>query len=327
MLLPKKSGWGGPTLLDVQHRLGIVGHADLLQDSVRRAAKYAATRRPVLISGETGVGKESLAMLIHHLSPLQKEMYVCVNCATLTDELAMSHLFGHEKGSFTGAVERHDGIFSRADGGTIFLDEVAELSLKVQAMLLRVLQTGEFSRLGGTTVLTTKVRIIAATNRKLSRMVTAGTFREDLFYRLSVLRVSLPPLRDRLTDLRELVAHRVDVLNAEEGLSRSYPEAKALQALMAYRFPGNIRGLFSLVDRVYFDGHDGPLCFTEELSLLAENRLDGVPSLKLVDVEREHIRRVLALCGGKVGGPGGAAELLGMPRTTLLSLMGRLGLR
>jgi len=317
----------GPSLYDICDELGIVGSSRTLIDTLTLADSYAKNSRPLLIRGETGVGKESLAHLVHRLSRLREAPFERVNCGTITDELALSGLFGHVKGAFTGAVSDYDGIFARAEGGTVFLDEVGELPIRVQAMLLRVLQDGEYMKLGGSKLLKSNVRIIAATNRDLKSMVADGTFREDLFHRLDFLRLSLPSLRDRTGDVTILVKHRLSYLNKTEFLEREMPTDEGMRMLESYHFPGNIRELFGLLERAYFDGSVGPVQVTQELLSISDGK--GPQEIKLLSFaenERRHLLRVLTHCKWKIGGKGGAAEILGLPRTTLISKMERLGL-
>lgn len=307
--------------------LGIVGASCALVDTLTRAANYASTDRPVLICGETGVGKESLAELTHRLSPRSGMAFERVNCGTVTDELAMSQLFGHKRGAFTGAVNDHDGLFARANGSIVFLDEVGELPLRVKTMLLRVLQNGTYKRLGDTRVRTTDVRIIAATNRDLRQMIADKTFREDLFHRLNVLRLMLPPLRERSGDLGLLLRHRLAELNRVEGLNRELPPVEEMEALRNYAFPGNVRELYGLLDRAYFDGQAGPLRLADELlELTALQPVADGAFLTLTEYERRYLIRVLIHCNWKVGGKGGAAALLGVNRSTLVGKLKRLGL-
>ena len=315
------------SLYAVCDELGIVGSSRTLVETLSLAQAYARNTRPILIKGETGVGKESLAHLVHRLSRLRDAPFERVNCGTITDELAISNLFGHVRGSFTGATHDHDGLFARAEGGTIFLDEVGELPLRVQAMLLRVLQNGEYTRLGDTKIRQSNARIIAATNRDLNVMIAAGTFRDDLYHRISSLRLALPPLRDRVGDVGILVRHRLNFLNRTEFLDRELPSPGDMRLLESYYYPGNIRELFGLLERAYFDGQTGPLDVSQELLDISDGR--GPVSNALLshqENERRHILRVLTHCKWKIGGKGGAAEVLELPRTTLLSKMGRLGI-
>ena len=308
--------------------LGIVGSSRELTEVLHRALHFAATDRPLLILGETGVGKESLARLVHRLSKRRNKPFEIINCGAINDDLAGSQLFGHVRGAFTGASSDRAGLLARAEGGTVFLDEVGELSPRVQIALLRVLQNKEYSPVGSEEVKTTNVRIVAATNRNLPEMIAQKQFRRDLYHRINVLALHLPPLRKRVGDLPQLLRYRLDELNATEGLNRTLPKGDCLIRLEAYPFPGNIRELFAVIDRACFNGFDGPLAF--RLGELPEDCLPVATEddelLTMEELQRRHIRRVLRACGGKVSGAGGVAEVLGMKRGTLLGLMGRLGL-
>ncbi|MEM9526011.1 MAG: sigma 54-interacting transcriptional regulator, partial [Bacteroidota bacterium] len=306
--------------------LNIIGSSRQLLTLLSKANRYAKNDRPVLITGESGVGKESLARFVHATSGRKNKEIFTINCATLTEDVIISRLFGHVKGAFTGAYRDREGIFKSADGGTLFLDEVGELSLEVQAMLLRVIQEGQYSRMGENKMWKTNVRIIAATNRDITEMVVDKKFRQDLMFRLNVLLIKVPPLRNRRSDLPLLVKYKLAELNREYGFARLMPDKQGMKVLREYRFPGNIRELFNIIERAYFSGEEDQLSFTPEMFLPVRNTIWDSNDLTLETMERKHILTVLEKCNGKVSGPGGAAKMLGLNRTTLLSRMDKLGL-
>ncbi|OWK43587.1 sigma 54-interacting transcriptional regulator [Fimbriiglobus ruber] len=303
----------------------IVGASPGLGEVLKQVEVVAPVDTAVLILGETGTGKELVARAIHRLSKRAGRTFVKLNCAAIPTGLLESELFGHEKGAFTGAVARKVGRFELADGGTLFLDEVGDVQPDLQPKLLRVLQEQEFERLGGTRTLRTDVRVIAATNRDLGKMVASGQFRADLFYRLNVFPVRLPALRERLEDIPLLV--RYFVAESARKLNRpvrTIPDA-AIEKMVKYPWPGNVRELQNFIERCVL------LSPGTELRVPA-NELPDIPPpatsggvQTLVEAEREHIRAALAAAKGKVGGPGGAAARLGMKRTTLQSKMKKLG--
>jgi formate hydrogenlyase transcriptional activator len=307
----------------------IVGEGPALREVLRQVAIVAATNSAVLITGETGTGKELIARAIHRLSPRSNRTFVKLNCAAIPTGLLESELFGHEKGAFTGAVERHVGRFELADRGTLFLDEVGDIPRELQPKLLRVLQEQEFERLGSGKTLTVDVRLVAATHRNLARMVAEGQFRDDLFYRLHVFPIHLPPLRERREDIPVLVRHFARTFARRLGKVIDTIPAESMAALQRYDWPGNIRELEHLVERavILSPGHElrVPLgALTSPPSIGVSPR--GAPGT-LADAERELIRRALVECRGVLGGPRGAAARLGLKRTTLLSRMKKLGLQ
>jgi transcriptional regulator with GAF, ATPase, and Fis domain len=239
----------------------IVGSSSALQKVLSLVSKVAPTEATVLVTGETGTGKELVARAIHRRSYRSSRAFVCVNCAAVPHDLIASELFGHEKGSFTGALQRRLGRFELADGGTIFLDEVGELPLATQIALLRVLQEHEFERVGGTRSIRTNVRVVAATNRKLQLAIHAGTFRSDLFHRLNVFPISVPPLRERREDIPVLVAHFVDHCARKVGKRIQGITKESLDLLRSYPWPGNIRELQNVIERSVI------MCETENLSV------------------------------------------------------------
>ena len=306
--------------------LNIVGTSRRLLNTLERAERFAQNDRPVLIQGESGVGKESMAQYVHLNSARGEREMVSINCATLQENTIISKLFGHVKGAFTGAYKDTEGLFSQANDSTLFMDEVGELTPQVQAMLLRVLQLGEYNRMGDGKLFKTNARIIAATNRDLSAMVAAGDFREDLRYRLDVLKLELPPLRERRDDAPQLLRYKLNELNLKYGLSKEMPQDVHLQRLLRYPFPGNIRELFNLIERSYFST-DGPVLEFPETMFTGHvaQRYDTAP-LTYQENEKRHLLRVLEHCDWKISGPGGACEVLDLKRGTLMAKMRKLGL-
>ncbi|MCW5766363.1 MAG: sigma-54-dependent Fis family transcriptional regulator [Phycisphaeraceae bacterium] len=304
-----------------------------------QVARVAPTSTTVLIQGETGAGKELVARSIHHASPRRKKAFVAVNCAALPESLIESELFGHEKGAFTGADRRRIGKFELADGGTLFLDEIAELPMAAQAKLLRVLQDGTFERVGGAETITVDVRLIAATHRDLARQVERARFREDLFYRLSVFRIEVPPLRDRREDLRPLVEHLHD--RAARRMARPVLpiSESSMRRVLAYPWPGNVRELNNAVERATLLA-DGPeldielpespmtatVPATGRAGAAGQPTRDILLDLTLEQLQRLQITHALESCGYRVFGPGGAAERLDVNPNTLLSRMDKFGI-
>jgi transcriptional regulator with GAF, ATPase, and Fis domain len=301
----------------------IVGSSGALQKVLSLVSKVAPTDATVLVTGETGTGKELVARAIHRRSHRSSRAFVCVNCAAVPRDLIASELFGHEKGSFTGALQRRLGRFELAEGGTIFLDEVGELPLETQIALLRVLQEHEFERVGGTRSIRTNVRVIAATNRNLQVAIQAGTFRSDLFYRLNVFPIDMPPLRERREDIPVLVEYFVDHCARKVGKNIQGITKESLDLLRSYPWPGNIRELQNVIERSVI------MCETENFSLdktwLAQQPLATEPktaldlSEKLAVQEQEMIEAALRESAGRVFGPSGAATKLGIARSTLES--------
>ena len=300
----------------------IVGQSREIRRVLKQVETVAPTDSTVLILGETGTGKELLARAVHHLSPRRGKTFVRVNCASIPAGLLESELFGHEKGAFTGAIAQRIGRLELANQGTLFLDEVGDIPLDIQAKLLRALQEKEFERLGSSRTLTSDARIVAATNRDLKKMVKAGEFRRDLYYRLNVFPISVPPLRERREDIPLLVQYFLSkyAKRMKKNIENVPPET--MQALTSYSWPGNIRELEHLIERAVILSPAGTL---KVPPFEVEEPAEGSSSA-LEDVEREHILRVLRRAGGKIAGPGGAAEQLGMNRTTLNSRMQKLGI-
>jgi transcriptional regulator with GAF, ATPase, and Fis domain len=305
------------------HAVGeIVGQSAAMQKVLLQVEQVAPTGSTVLLLGETGTGKELLASALHARSPRRSRPMVALNCAALPAPLVESELFGREKGAYTGALTRQAGRFELADGSTLFLDEVGELPPETQPKLLRVLQEGRFERLGGLETRRVDVRLIAASNRDLERAVREGKFRADLYYRLNVFPIPLPPLRERREDVPLLVWALVKELAPAMGKTiESVPRA-VMEALQSYDWPGNVRELRNVIERALIVC-PGPVLHAEvppAASAMAED-------LTLAAVERRHIRLVLDRTGWRVSGRRGAAEILGLKPTTLESRMAKLGIR
>src|SRR6202047_2303639 len=314
----------------------IVGSSPSLRKVLKAVDKVAATDSTVLILGETGTGKELIARAIHKRSKRSTRAFIRVNCAAIPQALIASELFGHEKGAFTGAVERRVGRFETADGGTLFLDEIGELSPEVQIALLRVLQEREFERVGNSQPISINVRVLAATNRDLEAAVAAGTFRQDLFYRLNVFPIRVPSLRERKDDIPLLVEYLVERYAKRAGKKLSRIKKKRRGLVQAYDWPGNIRELQNVVERAVI------LCDGETFSVdetwlpRKSNQLSGrqVSSTgvladdkrEFAERERKAIAAALAECHGRVSGPHGAAAKLGIPHQTLASKIESLGI-
>jgi transcriptional regulator with GAF, ATPase, and Fis domain len=328
---------------------GIVGTSAALQAVLARARKVGPTESTVLVTGETGTGKELLARAIHNWSRRAEGPFVSVNCAAIPQTLIASELFGHERGAFTGALQRRRGRFELAAGGTLFLDEVGELPVETQVLLLRVLQERKFERVGGTTSLSADVRVVAATNRDLRQAIAEGSFRSDLYYRLAVFPLEMPPLREREGDLRPLVEYFVRRSARKIGKTIHVIDPGALARLEAYSWPGNVRELQNVIERSVV------VCESETFTvdpswLPSESAFDepkprcphageaespdpkspaepsSLQTSTLDDIVREAILRALNSRNWVIGGPKGAAALLGVKRTTLHSRMQKLGI-
>ncbi|MEP7256026.1 MAG: sigma 54-interacting transcriptional regulator [Ferruginibacter sp.] len=306
----------------------IISKSKIFHRLLQQIEQVASTDATVLITGESGTGKELLARAVHNISNRSKRPLIKINCANLPANLIESELFGHERGAFTGAMERKIGRFELADNGTIFLDEIGELPVELQAKLLRVLQEGEFERLGNPKTMKVNVRVIAATNRNLEEAITKKEFREDLFYRLNVFPVISPPLRDRKEDIPLLVKHFVNKYEGKMGKQISNIPAKVIDALMLYDWPGNIRELENLVERALILSPGNTLEYGNWIPSSKTIISNGKTVVqKLDDVEKDHIISVLNKTNWKVSGEKGAAKILGLNPTTLEARMKKMGIQ
>jgi transcriptional regulator with GAF, ATPase, and Fis domain len=298
----------------------VVGRSAAMRTVLERAVMVADTSTTVLLLGETGTGKEILAEAIHQRSPRAHRIFVKVNCAALPPTLIESELFGHEKGAFTGATAMKAGRFELADGGTLLLDEIGDLPLELQPKLLRVLQHGEFERVGGTRTYKVDARVIAATNRDLPRAIADGRFRDDLYFRLGVFPIRLPPLRERRDDIPLLVWAMIERVQPRLGRHIVRVPKTVMDRLVGYAWPGNVRELENVIERA--------LILSPGRALQVDDTLDAAPRRadRLDDVEREHIVDILKRCEWRVDGPGNAAATLGMNPSTLRSRMRKLGI-
>lgn len=315
--------------IKLNHDFGhIVFESKELAEVLQQVQQVATVDTTALIVGETGTGKELIARSIHNLSPRKEKPLVKVNCATLPRELIESELFGHEKGAFTGAFQQKIGLFELAQNGTIFLDEIGELPLSLQPKLLRVLQEGELKRLGGKKTIQLDVRIIAATNRNLQEAIRKRIFREDLFYRLNVFPIEVPPLRDRKDDIAPLVAFFIDKYSRKFNKKVASPIPSSVLALLEdYDWPGNVRELENMVERALILSHDGQLAFAPLLGVPDSVEIEDTTKLNsLKAVERKHILKVLHACNWKINGAQGAAKQLDLPPTTLRDKMRKLNI-
>jgi transcriptional regulator with GAF, ATPase, and Fis domain len=300
----------------------IVGASPFLRAVLARVARVAPTDSTVLITGETGTGKELIARAIHKRSQRSSRAFVSVNCAATPQTLIAAELFGHEKGAFTGALQRRLGRFELAEGGTIFLDEVGELPMETQIALLRVLQEREFERVGGTHPVRADVRVIAATNRDLEAAIAAGAFRKDLFYRLYVFPIEIPPLRERTEDIPTLIEHFIHRYARKAGKKITTIEKRTLDLLQTYGWPGNVRELQNVIERsvIFCDAE----VFAVDPSWLSFDSSSGgqdgqTTTRTSPSEEKAAIEAALAATGGRVSGPSGAAKQLGLPASTLES--------
>jgi formate hydrogenlyase transcriptional activator len=303
----------------------IVGNSPALRVVLDQAERVATTDATVLIQGETGTGKELIAHAIHNASPRSGQPLIKLNCAAIPFDLLESELFGHERGAFTGAIAQKIGRFELADKGTLFLDEIGDIPLALQPKLLRVLQEQEFERLGSGRTHRVDVRLVAATHQDLERMVKRGEFRSDLYYRLNVFPVTLPPLRDRCEDIAPLVEHYVELFCHRMGKSIDTIPEEFVEACKSYSWPGNIRELQNVIERAVILSNEGSLP-----NLLRPTRAPVLvafpPSTTLKESERILILGALEATGWLVGGPYGAAARLGMKRTTLIARMKKHGI-
>ena len=311
--------------LQLDEKFGeIVGHSDAIKYVLFKINQVAPTDSTVLITGETGTGKELAARAIHGASPRTDKPLIKLNCGALSPTLIESELFGHEKGAFTGAVGRKQGRFELANGGTIFLDEIGDLPLELQVKLLRVIQENEFERLGGSKTIKVDVRIIAATNRNLKLEVEQGTFREDLWYRLNVYPITMPPLRQRKEDIPVLVEHFVNTYAKKLGKTISSLSPRTLQGLQDHSWPGNVRELANVIERAVIHSQGSVLQVVDRFELVAN---EPPPTQTLEEVERDYIIRTLENTGWRIEGKYGAARILGLNPSTLRTRMLKLGIQ
>ncbi len=312
---------------------GIVGNSSALEMALAEVERVAPTDSTVLILGETGTGKELIARTIHNASRRRERPFVKLNCAAIPFDLLESELFGHEKGAFTGATSQKIGRFEMADTGTLFLDEIGDIPLALQPKLLRVLQEQEFERLGSGRTHRINVRLVAATHRDLPKMVKGNEFRGDLYYRLNVFPVVLPPLRERRGDVPQLVAHFVEIYARGMGKRISHIPKETLDAFTSYSWPGNVRELQNLVERAVIWSDDGvlpnplPAVLPNPLSARHKNRMTATHATgRFIDSQRALILEALQAANWVIGGPSGAAAHLGLKRTTFVAKMKKLGI-
>jgi formate hydrogenlyase transcriptional activator len=319
-----RSGYGDQ-VQDRRRFEQIIGKSPALEAVLEQVERVAPTGSTVLIEGETGTGKELIARAIHNLSSRCGRAFIKLNCAAIPLDLLESELFGHERGAFTGAIAQKVGRFELADKGTLFLDEVGDIPPALQPKLLRVLQEQEFERLGGTRTHQVDVRLVAATNRDLTEMVKRGEFRSDLYYRLNVFPLRLPPLRARREDIPALVTHFVDILGRRLGRQIKHIPPETMSALSSYHWPGNIRELQNLIERAVILSNYGVL--PNPLPAAGTQTVAVSPAATtLKDSERAVILHTLESTAWVIGGPNGAAAKLGLKRTTLICKMQKLGI-
>jgi len=310
--------------LEYNHE-NIIGNSNAINYVFYKVEQIAGTDTNVLVLGETGTGKELVARAIHGLSLRKDRTLVKMNCAALPSNLIESELFGHEKGAFTGAHSRRLGRFEIANGGTLFLDEIGELPLELQPKLLQVIENGEFERLGSSDTIKVDVRIIAATNRNLGEEVRKGSFRDDLWYRLNIFPITMPPLRDRIDDIPLLVDFYVKKISKRLGKTIAVIPASVMNALHNYHWPGNVRELENVLERAVINSSGPKLRLVDELKKSFKDLSTSQKTLEAV--ERDYIVRVLEQTHWKVGGKNGAAEILGLNRSTLRARMRKLNIR
>ncbi len=303
----------------------IIGHSQSLRKVLRQVEQVAPTESTVLITGETGTGKELVARAIHNLSRRKERALIKVNCAALSPGLIESELFGHEKGAFTGATSTRKGRFELADGGALFLDEVGDLHIENQVRLLRVLQEQEFERVGGTQTLKVNVRVMAATNRNLEELVRLGAFRNDLYYRLSIFPIHIPPLRERLEDVPLLIDYFVQKFSRRMGKKIREVSPAAVNSLVNYSWPGNARELANVLERAVILC-DSAILQREHIAIPESKIVSEIPFITLQDSQHSQILKALEKTRWILGGPNGAAKLLGLNRTTLIARMKKLGI-
>jgi len=302
----------------------IIGNSPALESVLEQVEQVAPTDSTVLIQGETGTGKELIARAIHNLSVRCGRPFIKLNCAAIPFDLLESELFGHERGAFTGAIAQKVGRFELADKGTLFLDEVGDIPPGLQPKLLRVLQEQQFERLGSARTHQVDVRLVAATNRNLVDMVKRNEFRSDLYYRLNVFPIPLPPLRERREDIPALVTHFVEILSRRMGKHIEHIPPEAMSALALYAWPGNIRELQNFIERSVILSAGSAL--RPPLAELKRAEVESTEAITLEEAERDHIRKTLEQTRWVVAGPNGAAARLGMKRSTLYFRMQKLGI-
>ena len=303
----------------------VIGKSPALEAVLEQVERVAPTDSTVLIQGETGTGKELIARAIHNISSRCGRAFIKLNCAAIPFDLLESELFGHERGAFTGAIAQKIGRFEMADKGTLFLDEVGDIPPGLQPKLLRVLQEQEFERLGSTRTQQVNIRLVAATNRNLAGMVKRNEFRSDLYYRLNVFPVPLPPLRARREDIPALVEHFVEIYSRRMDRQIEHIPPETMAALCSYQWPGNIRELQNFIERSVILS-SGSALHSPLASLDAAAETESVEAITLEQAERDHIRKILEQTRWVVAGPNGAAARLGMKRSTLYFRMQKLGI-
>ena len=303
----------------------IIGNSPALESVLEQVEQVAPTDSTVLIQGETGTGKELIARAVHNLSARCGRPFIKLNCAAIPFDLLESELFGHERGAFTGAIAQKIGRFEMADKGTLFLDEVGDIPPGLQPKLLRVLQEQEFERLGSTRTQQVNIRLVAATNRNLAGMVKRNEFRSDLYYRLNVFPIPLPPLRARREDIPALVEHFVEIYSRRMDRQIEHIPPETMAALCSYQWPGNIRELQNFIERSVILS-SGSALHSPLASLDAAAETESVEAITLEQAERDHIRKILEQTRWVVAGPNGAAARLGMKRSTLYFRMQKLGI-
>jgi transcriptional regulator with GAF, ATPase, and Fis domain len=309
---------------------GIIGSSPQMMTVFDYIRKVAPSDTSVLVLGESGTGKEKIAQNIHALSPRKDKPLVTINCGAIPENLAESLLFGHEKGAFTGALDKRIGKFELADGGTIFLDEIGEMPMELQVKLLRVLQEREIERIGGKSPMKIDVRIIAATNKSLEEEVAAGRFRMDLYYRLHVFPIMVPPLKKRKDDIPELAQHFIKVYSEKMGRKAPVLSDNALQQIINYSWPGNIRELEHVMQRVILltDGNTiKEIEFSTSSKIHPEQAAETFSIKTILENERDYILYILKKCNGKISGIGGAAEILDIHPSTLNSKIKKLEIK
>ena len=313
--------------IELEHDFStLIGHSDIFRRVLKQIEQVARTDATVLILGETGTGKELLAHAVHNLSPRKDHSLVKVNCAALPANLIESELFGHEKGAFTGATSRKVGRFELANGGTIFLDEIGDLPLELQAKLLRVLQEGEFERVGGTSTIKVDVRVVAATNQDLEIAMAKHNFRQDLYYRLNIFPVHSPSLRERPEDIPDLVRFFIQKHGRKIGKRVETVPKNIMDSLQTYHWPGNVRELENVIERSLIISREDQFTLADSLRHpVKTNGKAGVTTL--AEMEKQYIAEVLEATGWRVSGRRGAAEILGLKPTTLEARMKRLGIQ